>query len=379
MHRVKKRCKEGTVQINEKCYDKVGRLTKHYIDNSVQVQGDCQTIADQCTSEGGRLPYYLEYNDWVNYMEKSGKATAWTSLTDYGVTDHRHSKNGRMFRYFNGGTSYRYGCYDRWFLCVTEMEEVIDKNVHYNVSGVLKDKYVVVHATKETCAAECAKPKYQYAFKGECDGVFTTHTLGIEACYDTCKAEGAKSMTINAGQCMCKKAEVNTCMRINKGANHHTYTLNEYETIYASYGSECRCSNHSDTIDTNAQVTTVGNGDFSMSEADCEAYAVAHTNLEYNQFEASTLTDSPSGCFVENRIGMEQYLTTAGSPDLSTSLTDCESYATEKNIPWEGTINSTVIASGCQKTSVPTNRVFYNNNTNNLPCYDGTHMCVQDN
>lgn len=307
VHRVKKRCKEGTVQINEKCYDKVGRLTKHYIDNSVRLQGDCQTIADQCTAEGGRLPYYTEYNNWANYMEKSGKAT---SLTDYGVTDYRHPTSGRMFRRNTGSVSYSYGCSERWFICVTEMEEVTDKNVYnQNVSGVLKDKYVVVHATKETCAAECAKPKYQYAFKGECDGVFTTHTLGIEACYDTCKAEGAKSMTIHAGQCMCKNAEVNTCMRINKGANHHTYTLNEYETIYASYGSECRCSNHSDTINTNAQVTTVGNGDFSMSEAECEAYAVAHTNLEYQQFEASTLTDSPSGCFVENRIMSNNYQT----------------------------------------------------------------------
>ena len=182
--------------------------------------------------------------------------------------------------------------------------------------GVLKKDYVIVNATKETCATECAKPKYQYAFKGECNGGENVHP-GLtgtpqertDKCYDMCKAEGAKTMVVTlVGACICKLGDVDTCMRINKGANSHTYTLNEYETVYASYGSECRCSNRSDTIQTNAQVTRAGLGDFSVSEAECEAFAVAHTNLEYQLFEASSFPNSPTGCFMETRISSSNYM-----------------------------------------------------------------------
>lgn len=306
--RVKKRCKEGTIQINEKCYDKVARYADHYSDGIVKqcVIGDCDSVSNQCTSEGGRLAQNHEYNAWVAYMNKMGKDGG---IADWGLTDNWLGGSRDLHGY--GDYHPNFCCSkpnDHWFLCITEMEEVIDKIANKVSEGVLKHSYVIVNATKETCADACSKPKYQYAFKGECNGVFTTHALGIEACYDTCKAEGAKSMTIGAGQCYCKKAEVNTCMRINKGANSHTYTLNEYGTMYASYGSECRCSNRSDTIQTNAQVTQAGLGDFSVSEAECEAFAVAHTNLEYQLFEASSFPNSPTGCFMESRISSSNYM-----------------------------------------------------------------------
>ena len=308
--RVKKQCKEGTIQINEKCYDKVARHADHFSDGLVThcVLGDCDSVSNQCTSEGGRLAQKHEYDAWITYMNKMGKDGRISSggLTDKWVGGKQalHGYSGYNLNYCCSKPNYR------WFLCITEMEEVIDKIVNKVSEGVLKHSYVIVNATKETCVDACTKPKYQYAFKGECNGGENVHP-GLtgtpqertDKCYDMCKSEGAKTMVVTlSGTCICELGDVDTCMRVKRGFDRHAYTLNEYETVYASYGSECRCSNTSSSIQTNAQVTQAGLGDFSVSEAECEAFAVAHTNLEYQLFEASTFPNSPTGCFMETRI-----------------------------------------------------------------------------
>jgi hypothetical protein len=181
-------------------------------------------------------------------------------------------------------------------------------------------------------------------------------------------------------------------MRVNKGYDRHAYTLNEYSTQYASFGSECRCSNTSSSIQSNAQVTQAGLGDFSVSEAECEAFAVAHTNLEYQQFNAhDSLPNSPTGCFMETRISSSNYMTyyyynraetavacvqngdhlacikaarpltlgefvyevTSGNADLSMSESDCEAYGV--------TIGKTMITA-VWPTQAPTGCWIHNNN-----------------
>jgi len=320
--RVKKQCKEGTIQINEKCYDKVARHTDHFSDGLVKqcVIGDCDSVGNQCTSEGGRLAQKHEYAAWITYMNKMGKDGR---IADWGLTDKWVGGAHALHGY--GSNHPNYCCSkpnDHWFLCVTEMEEI--KEVEHSEEiveseGVLKKDYVIVNATKETCVDACAKPKYQYAFKGECNGnenVYHGALTGTpqerrDKCYDMCKAEGAKTMVVTLfGACFCELGDVDTCMRVNTGYDRHAYTLNEYSTQYASFGSECRCSNTSSSIQSNAQVTQAGLGDFSVSEAECEAFAVAHTNLEYQQFNAhDSLPNSPTGCFMETRISSSNFMT----------------------------------------------------------------------
>ena len=321
--RAKKQCKEGTIQINEKCYDKVPRYTNDYSDGIVHkcVVGDCDAVRNQCTAEGGRLAQSGEMDAWIAYMNKMGKDGR---LSHWGLTD---KWSGGIYTYLQAYNNWHpnFCCAnpnDHWFLCVTEMEEI--KEVEHSEEiveseGVLKHSYVIVNATKETCVDACAKPKYQYAFKGECNGNENAYHGALtgtpqerrDKCYDMCKAEGAKTMVVTLfGACFCESGDVDTCMRVNTGYDRHAYTLNEYSTQYASFGSECRCSNTSSSIQSNAQITQVGLGDFSVSEAECEAFAVAHTNLEYQQFNAyDSLPNSPTGCFMETRISSSNFMT----------------------------------------------------------------------
>ena len=428
--RVKKRCKEGTIQINEKCYDKVARYADHYSDAVVPqcVIGDCDSVRNQCTAEGGRLALNKEINAWIAYMNKIGKDGG---IAYWGLTDQWQGKNTYLQAYNNFHPNFCCSKPNHWFLCITEMEEI--KDVEHSEEmveseGVLKKDYVIVNATKETCVDACAKPKYQYAFKGECNGNENAYHGALtgtpqerrDKCYDMCKAEGAKTMVVTLfGACFCESGDVDTCMRVNTGYDRHAYTLNEYSTQYASFGSECRCSNTSSSIQSNAQVTQAGLGDFSVSEAECEAFAVAHTNLEYQQFSAyDSLPNSPTGCFMELRISSSNFMTyyyynraetgvacvqngdhlaciktvrfertaelvevTSGYPDLSVSEAECEAYATKEGKLFSIVSSSTINRpSGCMYHAFVDN-IKYNTDLQSIGvCGDNTNgypSCLQ--